>query len=97
MTADELYDRFRPRSRHQGGGVIVLDESDARDMLREAEEHGLYVPGIDAFHLHPDGKIQPDMGLDSREFSRPDCWKRGRDYLDGMAGRGLHFEVVVTD
>lgn len=89
MMARDLYAGFGADPTTRGG--IILDESDARSIVDQAESSDVAVVWIE---IAPDGRgALPDCPDRLSDFERRESWRDARAFLNDWADRGLQFEV----
>ena len=63
-VAGELEKSYLKRAARDAAGVIVFSPEVAIEIIEEAQRRSIPTFGLDAFLLHAEGKIQPDVEYD---------------------------------
>jgi len=78
----------------RSGGVILIPRDEVLGAIKKGAAVGARVVGLDAFILHPDGKVQPDMAsnLDPVDGDEVEVDQVCR-HLQQVSAAITHFEV----
>jgi hypothetical protein len=93
-TAGRVRREFAPRG-VQAGTVVLFDEASALALIRRAEEERIAIAGVDQVRAEGLCDYDPLRGHALSPLERLSSWRQARLFVEGLAGRGLLFDVVL--
>lgn len=94
MNARDLYAGFPP-SAGRVGRLPVHDDRTALAFVDRARQAGLAISAIEMLRGDELGSVEPPAARILGGAERMSSWDDARSFIEMVAGRGLHFLVVV--
>jgi hypothetical protein len=97
--ADQIEREFTSRGILRGG-LLLLQPSDAIDMVHRCSEESVPVLGIDAFRIaatttEPVIEDSIDFSSETRAVRSINAWQEAAQFLRNRQDKGLVFEIVL--